>query len=249
MLLHLETCRHVAAEVKIKASQEMDLRGSRAYQRRSLTHQDQIKENIPPSTVSSFALSPATFPTTSSYSSTPVSSTSTPSITRAPSLTLSSDSLELDPVEAATASTPTTTRPVKRRRTEAGLDVPFYGETQQPQPWPEHIQQQFQADLCRLIIACNIAWWAVDHPFFRYFFGRWMPEALLPGRKVLSGRILETEAQRILAEMKTAVGHRYATGQSDGWKNVSRTSLQASVINVEYTVSVLHGCNLMIRIL
>ncbi|KAI0362751.1 hypothetical protein OH77DRAFT_1379925, partial [Trametes cingulata] len=49
------------------------------------------------------------------------------------------------------------------------------------------------------------------------------------------GRILDAEAERVMAHMRYASNGRYATGQCDGWKNISRDSLVASMINVEYT--------------
>ena len=88
-----------------------------------------------------------------------------------------------------------------------------------------------------LFIACNIAWSAVEHPFFRVFFARWLPYAILPGRKSMSQGILDRLAGSVEKEMKVRVDSRYATGQCDGWKNITKRSLVASIINVEYTVS------------
>lgn len=105
-----------------------------------------------------------------------------------------------------------------------------------PPQWTQDLQEQFAADLCHLLIVCNVAWWAVDHPFLREFFKRWVPGAVVPHRQTLSGRILIAEAEKIVARIKNAVRHRFATGQCDGWKNIARTSLVASVINVEYVV-------------
>ncbi|KIK76711.1 hypothetical protein PAXRUDRAFT_76299, partial [Paxillus rubicundulus Ve08.2h10] len=57
----------------------------------------------------------------------------------------------------------------------------------------------------------------------------------MPGRKQLSGRILDEEADKVVEEMKQVLKGKFATGQSDGWKNITKTSLVASLINVEYT--------------
>jgi hypothetical protein len=91
--------------------------------------------------------------------------------------------------------------------------------------------------LCRLLVVCNVAWWAVEHPYFRHFFKIWLPNASIPGRKQISGRILEEETGTALGEMCREVHGRYGTGQSDGWKNVTRSSILGSVVNVEGTVS------------
>ncbi|KAI0363380.1 hypothetical protein BV20DRAFT_958420, partial [Pilatotrama ljubarskyi] len=110
--------------------------------------------------------------------------------------------------------------------------------------WTRQTQDEFEADLCRLFVACNIAWAAVDHPFFRVFFSRWLSQAIIPNRKALSGRILDKEAERVAASMKDASRGRFATGQCDGWKNITRESLAASTVNIEYTPWLLNVFNI-----
>ncbi|KIK74275.1 hypothetical protein PAXRUDRAFT_836014 [Paxillus rubicundulus Ve08.2h10] len=110
----------------------------------------------------------------------------------------------------------------------------FYGETQPVAPWPNSYQAEFAADLCRLMLVCNVAWWAVDQPYWRRFFEKWMPSALLPGSKLLSGRILDEEAAKVVEGMKSKVKDRFATGQCNGWKNIVKSSIVASTINVEH---------------
>ena len=104
------------------------------------------------------------------------------------------------------------------------------------------MQDRFAVDLCRLFIACNIAWSAAEHPYFRAFFAQWLPQAILPGRKSLSNGLLDRLAEEVEGGMKIDVTKRYATGQSDGWKNITKQSLVASVMNVEYTVSHTYYC-------
>ncbi|PCH39122.1 hypothetical protein WOLCODRAFT_31142, partial [Wolfiporia cocos MD-104 SS10] len=58
------------------------------------------------------------------------------------------------------------------------------------------------------------------------------------------GRILEEEAQRVVIGMKQQVQGRFAMGQSDGWKNVTRTSLVTSMINVEYSPYLLNAVDI-----
>ncbi|KAI0323733.1 hypothetical protein GY45DRAFT_1231868, partial [Cubamyces sp. BRFM 1775] len=100
--------------------------------------------------------------------------------------------------------------------------------------WAKSMQDEFEADLCRFFIACNLGWAAVEEPYFRVFFNRWVPGASLPSRRTLAGRILDEEAERVTKHMKDMVHGRYATGQCDGWKNINRESLVASTVNVEY---------------
>ncbi|KAH9931247.1 ribonuclease H-like domain-containing protein, partial [Fomitopsis serialis] len=48
------------------------------------------------------------------------------------------------------------------------------------------------------------------------------------------GRVLDEEADKVLTTMKTRVKGRFATGQCDAWKNITKTSIVASMLNVEY---------------
>ncbi|KIK75505.1 hypothetical protein PAXRUDRAFT_172667 [Paxillus rubicundulus Ve08.2h10] len=57
---------------------------------------------------------------------------------------------------------------------------------------------------------------------------------MVPGRKQLSGHIIDEEADKVVEGMKQVLKGTFATGQSDGWKNIMKTSLVASLINVEY---------------
>ena len=119
------------------------------------------------------------------------------------------------------------------------LDSPFYTETT---PTPHGViisseeREMFTSDLCKLFIVANIAWWAVEIPYVKDFFWKWM-KVDLPGRKLLAGRALDQEVGRVQERMKAEVHHRFATGQCDGWKNVSRDSIIASMANVKHKVS------------
>ncbi|KZT64568.1 hypothetical protein DAEQUDRAFT_678347, partial [Daedalea quercina L-15889] len=100
--------------------------------------------------------------------------------------------------------------------------------------WPQWYQNEFAADLCKLFIVANIAWYALEIPFFRYFFTKYMGQANLPGRKELSGHILDEEADKVTKHMQSDVKGRYVTGQCDGWKNISKDHIIATIINAEY---------------
>jgi hypothetical protein len=132
-------------------------------------------------------------------------------------------------------------RPEQRARTETYVPVMgeavFYAETAPKEQWGGAKQAEWMADMCRLMIACNIAWWAVDNPYWRYFFSKWVPNSLMPGRMQLSGRILDEEAEKVVNGMKLKLKGKHASGSCDGWKNIAKTSLIGSMINVEYTVS------------
>ncbi|EJD35809.1 hypothetical protein AURDEDRAFT_33360, partial [Auricularia subglabra TFB-10046 SS5] len=101
--------------------------------------------------------------------------------------------------------------------------------------WTPERSQLFAAMLCRLLIMCNIAWHAVEQPYWRYFFEMWLPGVPMPGRKELSGRILDQQATECNERMKAEVGGKLATGQCDGWKDICKASIVAFMMNVEYT--------------
>jgi len=134
-------------------------------------------------------------------------------------------------------------RTTNRQRMESttsidGDDIaPFYGELfLDPPAWSAQQQAEFSADLCRLLVVCNIAWMAVEIPFWRAFFIKWLPQCQMPGRRELSGRILDQESAKVLENMKEKVKDRFGTGQCDGWKNINKTSIIGTMVNVEYEV-------------
>ena len=144
----------------------------------------------------------------------------TPLLQLQPALVLPAGHLDV-PTQPSLAGTPTLNEPELSHTVE---------------PWKSEVQSEFAADLCRLLLVSNIAWWAVDHPYWRHFFGKWMPQCFMPGSKQLSGRILDEEATKVVETMKMVVHGKYATGQCDGWKNVNKASIIATTINVEYLV-------------
>lgn len=128
---------------------------------------------------------------------------------------------------------------LKRVRTEGSFSAetdPFLGNIVASPRWGDATITDFAADMCRLFVACNVSWHAADHSYFRSFFSKWVPGCIIPGRKQLSGRILDGEVIKIVGEMKGKVQGRYATGQCDGWKNIAKTSIIACMVNVEFTV-------------
>ncbi|THU84867.1 hypothetical protein K435DRAFT_590497, partial [Dendrothele bispora CBS 962.96] len=100
--------------------------------------------------------------------------------------------------------------------------------------WPRMKQDEFNADLCCLLVSGLVAWRAVENPYWKWFFSKWVPGMVLPSRKVLSGRVLEEETAKAQGEMRKETEGLYGTGQCDGWKNVAKSSLVTSMVNVEY---------------
>ncbi|EUC55842.1 DUF659 family protein, partial [Rhizoctonia solani AG-3 Rhs1AP] len=96
-------------------------------------------------------------------------------------------------------------------------------------------QAELEADLCKLFVANGWAWQGVNGPETQIFFQKWFPAATLPDRHKLSGPILQSELEAANASMRDAISGRVATGMSDGWKNIKRNSLIASMLSVDYT--------------
>lgn len=115
------------------------------------------------------------------------------------------------------------------------VNIPFSGETA-PRPIPSAMLSKFHADLCWLVVSGIISWCVIEHPFWRHFFAKWIPGLVLPGCDVLSGHILDEEVAKADAWTKEEVQNHYATGHSDGWKNIAKKSLIANMMNVEYRV-------------
>ena len=68
------------------------------------------------------------------------------------------------------------------------------------------------------------------------FFEKWLPGAKLPDRRKLSGIHLDAAVNNALAHTKSQVYGKLATGQSDGWKNIAKTSVITSMMSVENDV-------------
>ncbi|KAL1739126.1 hypothetical protein HDZ31DRAFT_156, partial [Schizophyllum fasciatum] len=101
--------------------------------------------------------------------------------------------------------------------------------------WDINTKEKFARDMCRLMVVCNIAWWNVEMPFWRYFFATYVPQAQVPGREEISGRILDDEARSVIESIAARARGRFATGVCDGWKNIVKSAIVAAMINCEYT--------------
>ncbi|KIK75535.1 hypothetical protein PAXRUDRAFT_172563 [Paxillus rubicundulus Ve08.2h10] len=66
----------------------------------------------------------------------------------------------------------------------------------------------------------------------------------MPGSKQLSCRILDEEAEKVIEGMKLKVKNRFVMGQCDGWKNIVKSSIVASTINVEHVPYLLNTCDI-----
>ncbi|OSD05874.1 hypothetical protein PYCCODRAFT_1404696 [Trametes coccinea BRFM310] len=83
---------------------------------------------------------------------------------------------------------------------------------------------------------CNIPWNAAENPQLEAFFEKWVPGAQVPGRRQLSGKHLQEAVKTVRSSTRAAVQGKYATGQSDGWKNIAKTSVITSMMSVDREV-------------
>ena len=65
-------------------------------------------------------------------------------------------------------------------------------------PWSPSLQREFGEDFCKLLIATRSAWNTANNPQVCLFFEEWIPGAIVPDRRTLSGPILDREAGKVL---------------------------------------------------
>ncbi|KAJ7874609.1 ribonuclease H-like domain-containing protein, partial [Mycena leptocephala] len=112
----------------------------------------------------------------------------------------------------------------KRRRLSYAQSAPS---------WSTEQQAEFGADLCKLFVTCGWSWNAVANPELKLFFEKYLPAAELPDRRVLSGSILKTEANKVIVATRQKIQGKLATYSEDGWKNIAHTHVDTSMLNVE----------------
>jgi hypothetical protein len=96
-------------------------------------------------------------------------------------------------------------------------------------------------DILNLFVANNFPLHAINSPETEYFFPKWMPGASLPTRQALGGLILKKAVKKCEERTVASVKGKLAVGMSDGWKNIRKKSLLASMINVNCKVSFLEA--------
>ncbi|KZT18808.1 hypothetical protein NEOLEDRAFT_1023365, partial [Neolentinus lepideus HHB14362 ss-1] len=118
-----------------------------------------------------------------------------------------------------------------------------YAETEPVEHWLGPMQDQFAQDLCRLMVACNIAWWAADHPYWTYFWSKYVPAAQMLGR----ARLLDDQVAGYAADASTILPNRdkgqgrYIVWRCYSWKNIAMKSIVLSMINVKFVPHPLHS--------
>jgi len=90
-----------------------------------------------------------------------------------------------------------------------------------------------------MFASCGWAWNSANNPQLQQFFSKWVPEVQVPDHRKLSGPVLDAEVRRVEDKMKLRVEGQLATGQCDGWKNISKTLVIGTMITVDGEVRVL----------
>lgn len=127
-------------------------------------------------------------------------------------------------------ATSSNSSPLKRAKTHDGISASSVSRKNADQ------QAEFSGDLCKLFVACSFLWLAVGNPQMHLFTDKWMPGMAIPDRRVLSGRVLDSEVARVEMQLADKVNGKLGTGQCDGWKNVAKTNVITSMMTVENEV-------------
>ena len=103
--------------------------------------------------------------------------------------------------------------------------------------WTPSRQEEFGSDLLRFFAACGVSWHAANNPESRRFFGKWIPGVQVPDRRKLSGTYLDKATALVQDRTVALVQGKYATGQSDGWRNVRKINVITTMMTVSRQVS------------
>jgi hypothetical protein len=141
------------------------------------------------------------------------------------------------PIFPSTPATPVDSpvlseRPFKRVKSGSFRSDSAFSSRQ----WDSATQNEFNDDILNLFVANNFSWNSARNPEFIKWVTKWVPGAVVPDRRTLSGSILDRQSQRVEAQMRDDFNGKLATGQCDGWKNNAKVSVVAMMVTVDYEV-------------
>ncbi|KAG8879540.1 hypothetical protein FRC20_000112 [Serendipita sp. 405] len=128
--------------------------------------------------------------------------------------------------------------PSKRQKLQYTLQV-----TTKPK-WDEQQQDVFNKNLCRLFIASGFSWNTLSNPEFKRFARIHLGDPPLPSRQTLAGRVLRDLVNEVEGNVQKEISGQMGTGQCDGWKNITRTAVVASIVTVRGRPHILHVHNI-----
>jgi hypothetical protein len=212
MLPHLARCTLVAPDVKAAAENEVNSKKSRRGPGDQHPPMLEYSANFP-------------FPAIATGSS--LMASATPLASPMPSPLLLAPIL--NPVE----------RPMTRKRSRVSsfTDGSAASSSLVERIWNPPLQQEFGEDLCKLLIATRSSWNTAHNPQMQLFVEKWIPGAIVPDRRTLSGPILDREAGKVEEKLKLKLKERKATFQTDGWKNKAKQAIVATMVSVDFEVS------------
>ncbi|KAF8960686.1 ribonuclease H-like domain-containing protein, partial [Flammula alnicola] len=95
-------------------------------------------------------------------------------------------------------------------------------------------QGEFGEDICKVLVSTGVAFNVLSNPEVELFVQKWIPGAVVPDRREISGPILRKEAEKVIVKTQKATNGKLATYQCDGWKNIAKTALITSMMQVNY---------------
>jgi hypothetical protein len=127
-------------------------------------------------------------------------------------------------------------RPPKRARVSS-FTSPDSSQSLAGRVWNAPLQQEFGEDFCKLLIATRSSWNTAHNPQVQLFVDKWIPGAIVPDRRTLSGPILDREAGKVENKLKLKLKGQKATFQTDGWKNKAKQVIVATMVSIDFEVS------------
>lgn len=120
---------------------------------------------------------------------------------------------------------------LKRARTESWLED--QSENHTPIIRTTEDQSAFDRDLCKWLVANNIAFNVANNPETSLFFNKWVPGIKIHESRVYSGRILNELVAEDDAIVREKTNGRVGTAISDDWKSGSKKGLSLTMTRVE----------------
>ncbi|TFK78324.1 hypothetical protein K466DRAFT_507447, partial [Polyporus arcularius HHB13444] len=118
---------------------------------------------------------------------------------------------------------------MKTSTTAQGAELPQWN-------WTAALRGEFADSVLDLFAVCGIPFNVADNVEFEDFILRWIPGADIPDRRALAGSILTGAVQKIEEATTARVAGKFATGQSDGWRNIAKTDVITSMMSVDREV-------------
>ena len=123
---------------------------------------------------------------------------------------------------------------VKRQKTQSQMTVIAKAR------WMLQQQADLNHDLLHLFLANQWPYNGINNPETIYFISKWVnADAEAPDCCQLSGSILWKAVGDSENIMETMAKGKLATGQCDGWKDVAKNSIRATLMTVENEVGMI----------